>query len=148
MEGISGEGKGKMTAQMKNNMAVFNALGLCKFLFFARISHQTLCQWIKGLAGWELKSADLMVLGDRLYNLKRAYNVLMGVSSERDTMPTRILEILRPGKPITAGEKLFLDMRREYYEFRGWDEKGVPKQEKLLSLGLEKAANKIKKRQA
>jgi aldehyde:ferredoxin oxidoreductase len=34
-------------------------------------------------------------------------------------------------------------MRREYYEFRGWDEKGIPEREKLLSLGLEEAAEKI-----
>jgi aldehyde:ferredoxin oxidoreductase len=126
-------------------MAVFNALGLCKFLFFARISHETLCQWIKGLTGWDLTSADLMEVGDRLYNLKRAYNVLMDISSERDTIPQRILEILRPGKPIGEGEKLFLDMRRDYYEFRGWDEKGIPKRERLISLGLEEAAEKIKK---
>ncbi len=145
MEGTSGEGKGKMTALMQNYMAVFNALGLCKFLFFARISHETLCQWIKGLTGWDLASADLMEVGDRLYNLKRAYNVLMDISSDRDTMPQRILEILRPGKSISEGEKLFLDMRRDYYEFRGWDEKGIPKREKLISLGLEGAAEKIKK---
>ena len=145
MEGTSGEGKGKMTALMQNYMAVFNALGLCKFLFFARISHETLCQWIKGLTGWDLTSTDLMEVGDRLYNLKRAYNVLTGISSERDTMPQRILEILRPGKPISEGEKLFLDMRRDYYEFRGWDEKGIPKREKLISLGLEEAAERIKK---
>jgi len=145
MEGTSGEGKGKMTALMQNYMAVFNALGLCKFLFFARISHETLCQWIKGLTGWDLTSADLMEVGDRLYNLKRAYNVLTGISSDRDTMPQRILEILRPGKPISEGEKLFLDMRRDYYEFRGWDEKGIPKREKLISLRLEEAAEKIKK---
>jgi len=145
MDGTSGEGKGKMTALMQNYMAVFNALGLCKFLFFARVSHETLGKWIKGLTGWNLTSAYLMELGDRLYNLKRAYNVLMGVTSERDTMPPRILEILRPGKPIAEGENLFLNMRREYYEFRGWDEKGIPKLEKLITLGLQKAAEKIEK---
>jgi aldehyde:ferredoxin oxidoreductase len=145
MEGTSPEGKGKMTALMQNYMAIFNALGLCKFLFFARISHETLCQWIKGLTGWDLTSPDLMEIGDRLYNLKRAYNVLMGVSADRDTMPQRILEILRPGRPVSEGEKLFVDMRRDYYEFRGWDEKGIPKPEKLISLGLEGAAEKIKK---
>jgi len=39
-------------------------------------------------------------------------------------------------------------MRREYYEFRGWDEKGIPEREKLLSLGLEEAAQKIKNRKS
>jgi aldehyde:ferredoxin oxidoreductase len=146
MDGTSGEGKGKMTALMQNYMAIFNGLGLCKFLFFARVSHETLCKWIKGLTGWNLTSADLMEVGDRLYNLKRAYNVLLGVSSEQETVAPRIMEILRPGKPVAEGEKLFLGMRREYYEFRGWDEKGIPRREKLLAMGLDEAAEKIKNR--
>jgi aldehyde:ferredoxin oxidoreductase len=143
MDGTSGEGKGRMTALMQNYMAVFNALGLCKFLFFARVSHETLCRWLKGLAGWDLTSKDLMEVGDRLYNLKRTYNVLMGVNAERDVVAPRILENLRPGKPISEGRKLFFDMRQDYYEARGWDENGIPKKEKLISLGLEEAAKKI-----
>ena len=146
MDGISGEGKGRMTALMQDYMAVFNALGLCKFLFFARVSHETLCKWLKGLAGWDLTSKDLMEVGERLYNLKRAYNVLMGVNAERDVVAPRILENLRPGKPISEGRKLFFDMRKEYYEARGWDENGIPTRERLLSLGLEGAAEKIKRK--
>jgi aldehyde:ferredoxin oxidoreductase len=146
MDGISGEGKGRMTALMQNYMAVFNALGLCKFLFFARVSHETLCKWLKGLAGWDLTSKDLMEMGDRLYNLKRAYNILLGVNAERDVVPPRILENLRPGKPISEGSKLFFDMRKEYYEARGWDENGIPTREKLLSLGLEGVVEKIKRK--
>jgi aldehyde:ferredoxin oxidoreductase len=146
MDGTSGEGKGRLTALMQNYMAVFNALGLCKFLFFARVSHETICKWIKGLAGWDLTSKDLMEAGERLYNVKRAYNVLMGVTAERDVVAPRILENLRPGKPIVEGEKLFFDMRKEYYTTRGWDANGIPTREKLLSLGLEEAAEKIKKK--
>jgi len=143
MDGTSGEGKGRMTALMQNYMAVFNALGLCKFLFFARVSHETLGKWLKGLAGWDLTSKDLMEVGERLYNVKRTYNVLMGVNAERDVVAPRILENLRPGKPIAEGRKLFLDMRSEYYQNRGWDANGIPKKEKLISLGLEEAAKKI-----
>jgi aldehyde:ferredoxin oxidoreductase len=36
-------------------------------------------------------------------------------------------------------------MRKEYYQARGWDANGIPTREKLLSLGLEEAANKIYK---
>ena len=145
-QGASGEGKGKMTALMQNYMAVFNALGICKFLYFARLPHQTICQWIKGVTGWELQSADLMELGDRLYNLKRAYNIRMGISSKDDVMTERIYGLLRPGRPAEEGKKLFFDMRKEYYEARGWDENGIPKKEKLIALGLEKEAQKLESR--
>lgn len=145
MDGTAGEGKGRLTVLMQNYMAVFNALGLCKFLFFARLPHQMICNWLKGLTGWNLTSNDLMEIGDRLYNLKRVYNVLLGVDSKEDIVAPRILENLRPGEPLPAGEELFLKMRQEYYQFRGWDERGVPRREKLLALGLEKAAEKIYK---
>lgn len=145
MNGISGEGKGKMTALMQNYMAVFNALGLCKFLFFTRVSHEMLCRWIKGLTGWPLTSPNLMEMGDRIYNLKRAYNVLLGIDGKDDLVAPRILKNLRPSESLGAGEKLFQEMRQEYYSFRGWDERGIPCREKLLSLGLEKAAQKIYK---
>jgi aldehyde:ferredoxin oxidoreductase len=87
-----------------------------------------------------------MEIGDRLYNLKRAYNILLGVNAERDVVAPRILENLRPGKPIRQGRKLFFDMRKDYYEARGWNENGIPTREKLLSLGLEEAAEKIKRK--
>lgn len=145
MEGTTGTGKGKMTALMQDYMAVFNALGLCKFLFFARVSQKMLCQWIKGVTGWDLDSQDLMKIGERLYNLKRAFNVLLGISSKDDVVAPRILKNLRPHEPITGGEKLFLEMRQEYYKFRSWNENGVPHRAKLLSLGLDKAAQKIYK---
>jgi aldehyde:ferredoxin oxidoreductase len=37
-------------------------------------------------------------------------------------------------------------MRRDYYQARGWDANGIPTREKLLSLGLESAAEKIKRK--
>jgi aldehyde:ferredoxin oxidoreductase len=143
MDGTSGEEKGRMTALMQDYMAVFNALGLCKFLFFARLPQETICKWIEGLTGWDLTGRDLMEAGERIYNLKRAYNVLMGVNAEKDVVAPRILQTLRPGRPIEEGEKLFFDMRRDFYRARGWDDHGIPTREKLLSLGLEEAAEKI-----
>jgi len=85
-------------------------------------------------------------VGDRLYNLKRTYNVLMGIDAERDVVAPRILENLRPGKSISEGRKLFFDMRQDYYEARGWNANGIPTREKLLSLGLGEAAGRIKRK--
>jgi aldehyde:ferredoxin oxidoreductase len=140
--GTAAEGKGRMTALMQNYMAVFNALGICKFLYFARLSHQTISRWVKGVTGWDMGSAELMEVGERLYNLKRAYNVRMGISGKDDVLTERIYGLLRPGKPPAEGKKVFFEMRREYYQARDWNENGIPKKEKLVSLGLGEAAEK------
>jgi aldehyde:ferredoxin oxidoreductase len=34
--------------------------------------------------------------------------------------------------------ELFEELKDDYYEQRGWDEKGVPKDDKLEELGLER----------
>ena len=66
---------------------------------------------------------------------------LMTINAERDLVAPRILEHLRPGKPISEGRKLFFDRRQDYYEARGgmqtesppvnncsrWAWKGLPK---------------------
>jgi aldehyde:ferredoxin oxidoreductase len=70
----------------------------------------------------------------------------MGVNADKDVVAPRILENLRPGKPISEGRELFFNMRKEYYETRGWDANGIPTRGKLLSLGLEEAAEKIKRK--
>jgi aldehyde:ferredoxin oxidoreductase len=46
------------------------------------------------------------------------------------------------GLPIVRGKKIdrekFKKMIDEYYELHGWDENGVPRQETLEKLGLDK----------
>ena len=76
-----------------------------------------------------------METGDRLYCLKRMYNVRLGISRKDDTLPPRMLVHRRGGgtnvlPPINV-------MLNEYYECRGWDEFGIPTPERLSALGLE-----------
>ena len=67
---------------------------------------------------------------------------MMGASWEDDRLPKRILTPV--GEGAAAGsvpdvEKLL----REYYEIRGLDSKGRPKQEVLIKAGLENLAKKL-----
>ncbi len=60
-----------------------------------------------------------------------------GFTKADDTLPKRMLE-----EPVSAGPSeghtVRLDgMLEEYYQFRGWDEAGVPKEAKLKELGLD-----------
>jgi len=70
----------------------------------------------------------------------------MGVDAERRCGGARILENLRPGKPISEGRKLFFDMREEYYQARGWMKTESPPGKNCFSLGLKEAAEKIKRK--
>jgi len=77
-----------------------------------------------------------MKTGERIFNLKRLYNVNCGISRKDDTLPPRILTHRRK-KGGTANNLPPLGrMLSEYYEYRGWNEEGIPQQEKLTQLDI------------
>jgi aldehyde:ferredoxin oxidoreductase len=84
-------------------------------------------------------SGYLQIVGERIVNLERSFNVRNGFRREHDTFPQRILkEPLHTrgapgeGQMIRALDK-FLD---RYYKMRGWTPEGIPSSQKLNELGL------------
>jgi len=84
--------------------------------------------------------AYLTKVGERMFNLERAFNVREGFSRKQDTLPKRILtEPLHtrkaPGEgQIVSHQDEFLD---KYYQLRGWTKDGIPTEKKLKELGLD-----------
>ena len=129
-------GKAELVIKLQNYMNVFNALGLCKFLLFGRIGPTKVTEWLNYAAGWSLTPAELMTIGERLHNLKRMYNVRLGINRKDDTLPARLLTLAR-NDGMAAGVLPELEkMLEEYYRLRGWDENGIPSKEKLKQLNL------------
>jgi aldehyde:ferredoxin oxidoreductase len=92
--------------------------------------------------------AFLNQVGERIFNLERAYNVREGFWRKQDTLPKRILtEPLHtrkaPGEgQIVGHQDEFLD---KYYQLRSWTKDGIPTGEKLKELGLDFAVKDMKK---
>ena len=105
--------------------------------------------WVSTLFGKMLTAArgfeefsdinHLHLLGDRIYNLERLFNLREGFSRKDDSLPKRMLtEPLHtrgaPGEgEIVRNQDGFLD---RYYQMRGWSREGIPSSEKLQELGL------------
>ncbi|MDZ4245705.1 MAG: aldehyde ferredoxin oxidoreductase family protein [Dehalococcoidia bacterium] len=82
--------------------------------------------------------AYLFLVGERIYNLERLFNIREGFSRHDDTLPQRMLTepLLNAGPSegqIVRKQDSLLD---EYYELRGWDRNGIPTPAKLKELGL------------
>jgi aldehyde:ferredoxin oxidoreductase len=92
--------------------------------------------------------AYLKKVGERMFNLERAFNVREGFSRKQDTLPKRILnEPLHtrkaPGEgQIVSHQDEFLD---KYYQLRGWTKDGIPTEKKLKELGLDFVLKDMKK---
>lgn len=129
------DGKAKICYDYQNFLSVFNPLGLCKFIFCALVGPKMIALWINKVCGWNISMEELMETGERIFNLKRMYNVKLGISRKDDKLPKRLLEAKPDGKAkgkVPPADKLL----EEVYQLCGWDENGIPRKEKLEKLGI------------
>jgi aldehyde:ferredoxin oxidoreductase len=130
-------GKGQVAADFQNYMAVYNPLGICKFIAKGKIEPQHVANLVNVALGWSWTAEDVMHTGERLFNLKRLINLRFGIDRADDTLPTRFQSEPRPSG-AAQGVLPDLDlMLGDYYKIRGWTPEGVPSPERLSALGLE-----------
>jgi aldehyde:ferredoxin oxidoreductase len=101
---------------------------------------------VNSVTGWNMRPAELAKIGERAFNLCRAFNIREGFSRKDDTLPERLMEPLPDGpykgQRITYEElQLMLD---NYYAIRGWDRNGIPTPMKLGELGLDFVAEQLR----
>ena len=80
--------------------------------------------------------------GERIWNLGRLFNLREGVRAATTTCRSCCSTKRAFTKGPSAGqaigdETLRRDALQEYYQLRGWDENGVPTEEKLAELGVD-----------
>lgn len=134
---FSVEGKGEVTAKSQDLMTVFDSVAVCKFIGFgASVTPKILAKWLTLTTGLDWTDEDLFKCGERIFNAKRLFNIKCGISRKDDTLPNRILYKPR-GSGGTANNLPPLEtMLTDYYNYRGWDDKGIPKEDKLLDLEI------------
>lgn len=137
------EGKCVLAAKSQNLMGMMDSLKLCKFILFSGITLTHILGWFQDVTGREMTIDEFMKTGERIFNLKRLYNVRLGISRKDDTLPLRSLTFKRVGKGITPNLPPLGQMLSEYYEYRGWSEEGIPGKEKLKELDLLEENSKI-----
>jgi aldehyde:ferredoxin oxidoreductase len=87
---------------------------------------------------------ELMKIGARLVTKKRCFNVREGIRRADDQLPRRFTHEPIPAGP-SKGQTVDLEpMLDEYYALYGWDvATGIPTQETLKALGLERCAKDL-----
>ena len=129
------EGKGIAAARMQDYMALFDSLKLCQFIF-ASVQVADVVGWVNAVTGWEMSMEELLQAGERLVNLKRMYNVRLGVSRKDDALPQRFLKMALSDGGTKGFVPRLEPMLDEYYAHRGWNTDGIPSTEKLRELAL------------
>lgn len=135
------EGKGAFVAKIMAIHNTFDALPICKFMpVMEMTSGHEIANLASAITGLDLNRDELKRIGDRLVQLKRAFNIRCGRSRADDTLPKRILT----PAPDSDGWQSPIDLEiqlKEFYEEMGWDwETGKPSRESLVDVGLEDVA--------
>ncbi len=128
------KGKGALLKTFQDLHAFGDSMDLCKFSAFAEGADEYAKQYAVAL-GRAVSADEVMLAGERVYNLERYYNNLAGFGSGSDTLPDRFLE-----EPSDAGGSKghvceLGPMLDEYYAERGWEE-GVVPEAKLAQLQI------------
>jgi aldehyde:ferredoxin oxidoreductase len=115
---------------------------LCKFTAFA-MKEDYYARLLSAFWGEPVEPQELLLLGERIWNLERLFNVAAGFDRGDDTLPPRLLS-----EPVTTGPSKgqvvdLPPMLDEYYISRGWDDGGRPSPAKLERLGLAELAEGV-----
>ncbi|MBE0618800.1 MAG: aldehyde ferredoxin oxidoreductase C-terminal domain-containing protein, partial [Proteobacteria bacterium] len=129
--------------------AVGDSLAQCRLVAergFGKMINDTYAEMIHHVTGWDVTADELERIGERIYNLERAFNVREGTRRAEDALPYRVMN-----EPVPSGAhegmhcpQAELDgMLDAYYRLRSWSPEGVPSREKLEDLGLTGVADDL-----
>ena len=128
------EGKAELVKRLQDLHAAVDSLILCKFTARA-LDAADYAELFSLATGIELSAEELLLAGERIFNLERLFNLREGFSRRDDALPKKLLTRPIPEGP-SRGMVASLKALEEYYLLRGWSSAGVPTREKLRELGL------------
>ena len=138
---VEGKAEAARKTQMKKLFA--DTLGIC---WFGAASLDTMLKAYTALTGWPISKDEALIMGERITNMQRAFNVRHGFKPEMDLdVSPRLLEPPPDGGAQGKSIAPYLEgMVKEYNRLMDWDwETGRPSKNKLSQLALEDVAKDL-----
>jgi aldehyde:ferredoxin oxidoreductase len=136
-EQFSTKGKADLVKFVQDNRAAMSAVGGCYFARPLSLDHYG--EFYKALTDLDMDKKGLMRIGERIYNMEKAFNVSAGMTRQDDWLPDRFYTEAptkgpNKGKVLSRSDYNF--MLDEYYALRGWNKEGKPTKARFEELGL------------
>jgi aldehyde:ferredoxin oxidoreductase len=137
-------GMGEANKIACNMNHIMQSGGTCMFGYLCMdVNH--IPEFLNLVTGSSYSIDDVLKIGERIANIRQAFNILEGISAGDIRIPNRIL-----GRPPltdgpTAGKEVDVEtMQREFFAAMDWDpETGKPSKAKLTELGLKDLADAL-----
>ena len=130
-------GKGETHKYVSSYGHIVNSTGVCMFGWTVAPG-PALAEFLSLAMGREFSMEDILLIGERIANLRMGFNLREGARNVEFKIPPRIVgePALKAG-PLADVTVDYETQIREYLEAMGWDtETGVPTAETLNRLGL------------
>ena len=132
---LATEGKPGLVKAFQDATTIFDSAGVCLFTSFAWSVADVQPQLQAACEGdWSMDK--LTLVGERIWNMERQYNLAAGFTAKDDNLPPRLTTEAAKTGPAKGMVSGLATMLPEYYEVRGWTPEGVPTAETMARLGL------------
>jgi len=136
-------GRGEHHKAASEYMHIVNSGGMCQFIT-SMANTANIPTWINAVTGWDTDLDEIMVIGERIANLRMAYEVREGGNPRRRAVPGRVTGASPEGRSAGPLEGVNLDtelLEVDYLNACDWNvDTCTPSRAKLESLGLKDVA--------
>jgi aldehyde:ferredoxin oxidoreductase len=138
-------GRGEAHKKGSNFKHAVICTGMCLFVYMAFPTVDPIAEFMKAVTGWDVNNDELLLTGERISNLRQAFNIREGLNPLQFKVPDRVIGKPPPKEGPLAGITVDEDtLDREYLATMDWDLKTAkPSKKKLLELGLEDVAKEL-----
>lgn len=122
--------------------------GMCQFVYGCLPTIKAFIEFLNAVTGWDTALEELIKTGERIANIRHAFNIREGINPLKYKISGRLL-----GRPpykvgplagLTIDEETENRWIREYLVAMGWDlETAKPSKQKLQELGLNDIVNEL-----
>ena len=127
-------------------MHVVNATGMCMFIMSAAPTDR-FPEWINQVTDWGITAEELQKAGERIGNLRMAFEVREGNNPAKRAVPARVTGAGDAAQTVGPLEGVMIDvdtMQRDFLAACDWDqETTLPSRAKLEELGLKDVADVV-----
>jgi len=118
---------------------------MCLFVYMALPRVDSIAEFMSVVTGWDITTDELVETGERIANIRQAFNIREGLNPLHFKIPDRILgkppQKVGPLAGVTFDEGTLV---REYLTAMDWDpETAKPSKKKLEELGLVNVAQEL-----
>ena len=139
------KGKAKLTKSFQDLSAIIDSAGLCIFFAVRNLTEKKLnvppvgiLEYLNSVTGVNYTLEELMQAGERIITAERLFLTKAGFSRKDDSLPERLTHDPMPEGPAKGFVCHLQKMLDEYYKEQNWTSDGIPTQDRLNELILDR----------